>query len=159
MPSTPPTMFIGGEWVSAHSGATTTLHSPFDGAPVGIVPKANREDTRRAVDAAREAFDKGTWPRLPPRARGEVFLKAAQILTQRLVPIAELESRNQGKTIKQAADADLPFSIDNLDLLRGGRPNDRGEEPRGVHGRRDDDLPARAHRRRRPRSLRGTTRS
>jgi betaine-aldehyde dehydrogenase len=112
-------MLIGGEWTAAVSAATMPVTSPFDRSSLGTVPKGSREDARRAIDAAREAFDRGPWPRLPPRARGEVFLKAAQILQQRLAEIAELESRNQGKTIKQAADGDLPFSIDNLIFYAG----------------------------------------
>jgi len=112
-------MLIEGVWTGAASGATTPIASPFDGRPVGTVPRAAREDARRAIDAARRAFDRGPWPRLPPRARGDVFLKAAQLLNERLAAIAELESRNQGKTIKQAADADLPFSVDNLVFYAG----------------------------------------
>ncbi len=112
-------MLIGGEWVGAESEATMPVVNPFDGASLGTVPKAGREDVRRAVDAAREAFDRGPWPRLPPRGRAEVFLKAVQLLQQRLAEIAELESRNQGKTIKQAADADLPFCLDNLSFYAG----------------------------------------
>jgi betaine-aldehyde dehydrogenase len=118
-------MLIAGEWVTATSGETTPIRSPFDGADLGTVPKGNREDARRAIDAAREAFDRGPWPKLPPRARGEVYLKAAALLQERLPAIAELESRNQGKTIKQAADADLPFSVDNLIFYAGaGRTMD-----------------------------------
>jgi len=113
------TMLIGGEWVAAASEATMPVVSPFDGTVLGTVPKGRREDARRAIDAAREAFDQGPWPRLPPRARSEVFLKAAQLLSQRLGEVAEVESRNQGKTIKQAADADVPFSIDNLSFYAG----------------------------------------
>ncbi len=112
-------MLIGGEWVAAGTEATVPVVSPFDGSEIATVPRSSREDARRAIDAAREAFDRGPWPKLPPRARGEVFLRAAQLLTERLGPIAELESRNQGKTIKQAADADLPFSIDNLIFYAG----------------------------------------
>jgi betaine-aldehyde dehydrogenase len=112
-------MLIAGEWVAATSGETTPVRSPFDGADLGTVPKGNREDARRAIDAAREAFARGPWPKLPPRARGEVYLKAAALLQERLGAIAELESRNQGKTIKQAADADLPFSVDNLIFYAG----------------------------------------
>jgi betaine-aldehyde dehydrogenase len=112
-------MLIGGEWVAAASEATSRVVNPYDGTSLGDVPKGSRDDARRAIDAAREAFDRGPWPRLPPRARGEVFLKAAQLLSQRLPQLAELESRNQGKTIKQAADADLPFSVDNLIFYAG----------------------------------------
>jgi betaine-aldehyde dehydrogenase len=113
------TMLIGGEWVEASSGSTIAVANPFDRSSLGTVPKGAREDARRAIDAAREAFDRGPWPRLPPRSRAEVFLKAAQILTARLPELAELESRNQGKTIKQAADGDLPFSVDNLVFYAG----------------------------------------
>jgi betaine-aldehyde dehydrogenase len=113
------TMLINGEWVDAASEATMAVVSPFDRASLGTVPKSDREDARRAIDAAREAFDHGPWPRLPPRGRAEVFLKAAHLLGDRLGEIAELESRNQGKTIKQAADADLPFSVDNLVFYAG----------------------------------------
>jgi betaine-aldehyde dehydrogenase len=112
-------MLIGGEWVAASGAETTPVRSPFDERVLAKVPRGNREDARRAIDAAREAFDRGPWPRLPPRARGEVYLKAAALIQARLVPIAELESRNQGKTIKQAQDADIPFSIDNLIFYAG----------------------------------------
>ena len=112
-------MLIGGEWVGAGSEATAPVVSPFDGSTIAEVPVGSREDARRAIDAARDAFDKGPWPKLPPRARGEVLLKAAKLLGDRLPAIAELESYNQGKTIKQAADADLPFSVDNLVFFAG----------------------------------------
>ena len=112
-------MLINGEWVAAAGEATMPVVSPFDRSLLGTVPRSTREDVRRAIDAAREAFDHGPWPRLPPRARSDVFLKAAQLLQERLATVAELESRNQGKTIKQAADADLPFCIDNLNFYAG----------------------------------------
>ncbi len=112
-------MFVGGEWVRSASASTMPVLSPFDGADLGTVPRSTREDIRRAIDAAREAFDRGPWPRLPPKTRSEVLLKTSQLLAQRLGEIAELESRNQGKTIKQAADADLPFCVDNLAFFAG----------------------------------------
>jgi betaine-aldehyde dehydrogenase len=112
-------LLINGEWVDAESGKTVPVLSPFTGKSIGSVPLGGRGDARAAIDAAREAFDRGTWPKLPPRARGEVFLKAAALLTERAAAIATLESQNQGKTIKQAQDADIPFSIDNLIFYAG----------------------------------------
>jgi betaine-aldehyde dehydrogenase len=111
--------FVDGAWVEAASGATLPVVSPIDGRVIAEVPKGAREDARAAIDAARRAFDRGPWPRLPPRARGEVYLKAAKLLADRTPAIAEIESRNQGKTIKQAQDADLPFSVDNLVFYAG----------------------------------------
>jgi betaine-aldehyde dehydrogenase len=112
-------LLINGEWVDAAKGATQEVVTPTNGAVIATVPKGTREDVNAAVDAARHAFDKGPWPRLAPRARAEVYLKVAALLQQRAASIAELESRNQGKTIKQAADADIPFSIDNFVFYAG----------------------------------------
>jgi betaine-aldehyde dehydrogenase len=112
-------MLIGDEWVAASGEGTTSVVNPFDGTTIDTVPLGSREDARHAIDVAREAFDRGPWPRMTPKARGDVFLKLAQILTQRIPDLAQLESRNQGKTIKQAADGDIPFSIDNFVFYAG----------------------------------------
>ena len=112
-------LWIGGAWRESASGARQPVISPFDGAPVGSIAVGGREDARAAADAAREAFDRGPWPRWSPKARGDVFLAAARILGERAGAIAALESRNQGKTLKQAADGDIPFSIDNLVFYAG----------------------------------------
>ncbi len=112
-------LWIGGAWRESASGARQPVISPYDGAPVGSIAVGGREDARAAVDAAREAFDRGPWPRLSPKARGDVFLAAARLLSERAAEIAALESRNQGKTLKQAADGDIPFSIDNLVFYAG----------------------------------------
>ena len=128
------TMLINGEWVAASDEATMPVVNPFDRSVLGTVPKSAREDARRAIDAAREAFDRGPWPRLPPKARAEVFLKAARLLQERFDSVAELESRNQGKTIKQAADADLPFSIDNLVFYAGAARTLEAKSPAEFTG-------------------------
>ena len=112
-------LWIAGEWSAASGGATQPVGNPYTGQAFAEAAVGTRDDARRAIDAARDAFDKGPWPRLPPKGRSEVFLKAAQILQSRAAAIAELESRNQGKTIKQAADGDIPFSIDNLAFYAG----------------------------------------
>ncbi|MFZ0700182.1 MAG: aldehyde dehydrogenase family protein [Thermoplasmata archaeon] len=127
-------MLIAGEWVTATEEATMSVMNPYDASKLDDVPRGSREDARRAIDAAREAFDRGRWPKLPPRARGEVFLQVAQLLTQRLPQLAELESRNQGKTIKQAADADLPFSIDNLIFYAGAGRTLEAKSPNEFTG-------------------------
>lgn len=112
-------LWIDGEWREAASGARQDVLAPFDGSVVGSIARADREDLRAAVDAARAAFDRGPWPRMTPKARGDVFLAAARLLQERSGALATLESRNQGKTIKQAADADLPFCVDNLLFYAG----------------------------------------
>ncbi len=122
-------MWIDGNAEVAASGATEPVLRPDTGSTIAEVALGGRADARRAVDAARRAFDRGPWPRWSPKARGEVFLRTAALLQARLGALAELESRNQGKTIKQAADADLPFALDNLVFYAGAGRTLEGKSP------------------------------
>ena len=48
---------INGQWVDSSNGATFENTNPANTAEViGTFPSATREDTRRAIAAAREAF-------------------------------------------------------------------------------------------------------
>ena len=58
-------LFIGGSWVPPSSAAVIDVISPHSEEVVGRVPEAKEADVDRAVAAARDAFDKGPWPRTP----------------------------------------------------------------------------------------------
>jgi acyl-CoA reductase-like NAD-dependent aldehyde dehydrogenase len=67
--------FIGGAWVEPSS---TDLIEVVDSAteePYFSVPEAREADMARAVEAAREAFDQGPWPRMSHAERAE-YLRA-----------------------------------------------------------------------------------
>lgn len=112
-------MFISGEWVDSTSGKTKEVINPSTGQIVADVPEGNVEDAKRAIDAARRAFDKGTWPKLTPSERSLIILKLADIIESRLEKLARLESINQGKPIKLSRDSDFPFGIDNIRFFAG----------------------------------------
>ena len=76
-------LFIGGEWVDGAGGATFDDHDPFTGEVVARVAAGGRDEARRAVDAAAEAFP--AWSQTPPAERQRIFLKAADVLRARLV--------------------------------------------------------------------------
>ncbi len=73
---------IGGEWVDSVTGARFDDHDPFTGDVVASVAAGGREDARRAVEAAHEAF--GAWSQAGPGQRQAVFLKAADVLESRM---------------------------------------------------------------------------
>ena len=108
---------IDGESVA--TAKTRTLINPATGAPADVVPEGSVEDVRRAVAAAKAAFDDGRWSGIGPSARSAVLYKLANLLEEHLDELAALESRNVGKPIKLARDSDLPFAIDCLRFFAG----------------------------------------
>jgi len=111
--------YVGGQWVPASSGETYPVVNPANGKTITTVPKAGVEDTAAAIDAAREAFDRGPWGRSTPGERALYLLKLADLLDANADRLAVLETSNQGKTIKQARDGDIPFAVDNLRFFAG----------------------------------------
>ncbi len=88
--------FIAGEWVEADGGRTFEDLDPFSGEVVALVPAGTREDARRAVEAATEAFP--AWAETPPAERQRLFLRAADVLESRRDEIVELLARETGST-------------------------------------------------------------
>ncbi len=95
-------MLIGGEFVSAASGATREIFDPASGELVGLVPESSREDVKRAILAAREAFDRGPWRKTSALERGKLLLKIGDLIRADAKALAELEVRNMGKPLAEA---------------------------------------------------------
>jgi acyl-CoA reductase-like NAD-dependent aldehyde dehydrogenase len=94
---TSPRLFIGGDWVDAEGGNTFEDKDPFTGETVANIPASGREDARRAIEAAADAFP--AWSQTPPEARQMVFLRAAEILENRRDEIVGLLARETGSTV------------------------------------------------------------
>jgi acyl-CoA reductase-like NAD-dependent aldehyde dehydrogenase len=88
--------FIAGDWVDAAGGATFDDLNPYTGEVVASVAAGAREDARRAVEAAAEAFP--TWSQSLPAERQRVFLAAADILERRTEEVVGLLARETGST-------------------------------------------------------------
>ena len=74
-------LFIGGTWVAPEGTGTIDVVSPSTEEVVARVPDATAADVDKAVAAAREAFDRGPWPRMAPAERGAVLAKVAEAIT------------------------------------------------------------------------------
>ena len=109
--------YIGGKWVKQGSGKYFDVINPYTQKVLAQCAEGNREDVRKAVDAARSAFD--SWAAKLPSERAVVLWKLADLVDKNLLRLAKLESMNQGKTIKYARDSDLPFIADNLRFFAG----------------------------------------
>ncbi len=96
-------LLIDGSFVDAASGETFDAVSPVDDAVLAKVAKAGPEDVDRAATAARRAFDAGKWSGMAPFARGKLLRRIADGIRARAQELAELETRDGGKTIANSA--------------------------------------------------------
>ncbi|MFQ5994875.1 MAG: aldehyde dehydrogenase [Acidiferrobacterales bacterium] len=94
-------MHIGGDWVESTSGEFFESDNPYTGQPWALIPKANREDVDRAVEAAHQAFTSGEWPKLTASQRGALLRKLADRLTEQAEHLAAIEVRDNGKLIAE----------------------------------------------------------
>ncbi|MEV0266184.1 aldehyde dehydrogenase family protein [Streptomyces sp. NPDC050617] len=97
-----PELFIGGQWTAAAAGRTREIRCPADGTLVATVDEAGPEDAAAAVAAAREAFDRGPWPRTPAAERGRLLLRVACLLERDKDAFARAESLDTGKRLVES---------------------------------------------------------
>jgi acyl-CoA reductase-like NAD-dependent aldehyde dehydrogenase len=109
-------MIINGERVDAASGATMEVRNPANGEVVDRVPKADAEDTRRAIDAAAVAFP--SWSKLPPSKRSDILMSAAHYVKERLNEVAQLLTSEQGKPIRDSRIETSRFA-ENIEIYAG----------------------------------------
>jgi acyl-CoA reductase-like NAD-dependent aldehyde dehydrogenase len=93
-------MLIGGDWSASRSGRTSEITSPYDGAVVGVVPRADADDVQAAVTAAEAGAAR--WGRTPSHERARVLHRAAQVVEDRTDKIAATISAETGKTLAEA---------------------------------------------------------
>lgn len=96
------TLFIGGSWTAASDGGTRDIHCPADGELVGTVSEGTAEDSTRAVEAARAAFDSGEWSGKSPLERGTFLIAVANRLRERKAEFARAETLDTGKRLVES---------------------------------------------------------
>jgi len=119
-------MFINGTWVEARSGRTSTVINPFDQSPLLEAASGDREDARRAIAAAREAFDHGPWPRTSGQERGKKLMQLALLVERDREELAELETLDTGKTLEESR-WDMDGIADIFRYFAGLADKDGGE--------------------------------
>lgn len=92
-------LYVGGEWIAAHSGRVLSSIDPSSEEVWAEVAEADEFDVDVAVAAASDALH-GPWCRLSASSRGALLLELARLIDQHAESIATLESRDNGKPIR-----------------------------------------------------------
>jgi betaine-aldehyde dehydrogenase len=95
-------LLIGGDRLPAVSGHTTRLVDPATGEVWAEVAAAGAEDVDRAVQVADGM--RAQWRGVNSRDRTQMLLRLAGLIRSRAEGLAQLESRNVGKPIREARD-------------------------------------------------------
>src|SRR6201996_9016 len=91
--------FINGEFVASTSARSLPVISPVDGSLLAEVPCSTAADLDKAVQAAAAAFPR--WSRTTIKERVQVFFRYKTLLERDLQELAELVSRENGKTLSE----------------------------------------------------------
>ena len=109
--------FIGGEWIKSSASKSAPNVNPANTDDViGDIPLATREEARRAVEAAAEAFAK--WRSTPAPTRGRIVAQAAKLLERSKEELAQILTREEGKTIAESR-GELQRSINVAEFCAG----------------------------------------
>jgi aldehyde dehydrogenase (NAD+) len=91
-------LFIDGAWQDSDENDYTEIVNPATEEIIATVPRATRSDMRRAIAAARRAFDEGPWPTMPVRKRAAALLRLGEIMESRRDELVELNIGESGST-------------------------------------------------------------
>ena len=109
--------WIGGRWVPAKSGATFDNVSPLTGKVIGTIARSGPEDIEAALDAAHAA--RVAWGQTSVAERALVLTRIADRMEENLAHLAQAETWDNGKPIRETMAADLPLAIDHFRYFAG----------------------------------------
>nr|WP_306398086.1 aldehyde dehydrogenase family protein [Massilia sp. REN29] len=99
-------LFIDNAWTDA--AETFATNNPADGAELAQVTQATQDDVERAVAAARRA--QPGWVAMKGHGRAKIMYALSRLLQKHARLFAVLETLDNGKTIRETRDADLPLA-------------------------------------------------
>ena len=107
----PKQLLINNKWVEGSAGRTFATINPATGDEICQVAEADAADVELAVAAARAAFENRAWRRMPAAARGRLLYRLADLIEQNIEELAQLESLDNGKPLRESRRVDLPLAI------------------------------------------------
>ncbi len=109
--------FIGGEWVAPLEGAYFDNISPVTGEAYCEIPRSCEADLRYALDAAHTAAP--AWGKTSVTERSNILLRIADRIEQNLETLAYVETWDNGKSIRETLNADIPLLVDHFRYFAG----------------------------------------
>lgn len=126
------THWIDGEAREAASGRWLEVFDPATAQAFAQVARGDAADVEAAIDAAQRAFP--AWSSLPTTERARWLEKLADALEARLEDFAHAESRDGGKPMRLAREAEIPRAVSNLRFFAHAATQFASESHHGQAG-------------------------
>ena len=104
--------YIGGQWVAPKAGKYFENTSPVNGRVLCEIARSQAEDIEAALDAAHAAKD--AWGKTSVADRAAALNKIADVIEANLQTIAEAETWDNGKPLRETLAADIPLAVDHF---------------------------------------------
>ena len=115
---------IAGEWVEkSDSGKTFNVTNPSNGEVIATLPDMNRDETRRAIDAAYKAQKE--WARKTGKERAAVLRKLYELMAANADDLATILTMEMGKPLAEAK-GEILYGASYVEWF--------GEEAKRVYG-------------------------
>lgn len=115
--------YIHGRWVEADDGARLPVLNPATGETLAEIASVGAAQTRRAIDAAREAL--GAWSGLSAKQRAQTLRRWYELVVQHREDLARVMTAEQGKPLAEAR-AEVAYGAAYIEWF--------GEEAKRVNG-------------------------
>jgi len=109
--------YIGGQWTAPAGGRYFENPSPVNGEVLCEIARSDAADIEAALDAAHAAKD--AWGRTSVAQRAVILNAIAQRMEDNLAVLAEAETWDNGKPIRETTAADIPLAIDHFRYFAG----------------------------------------
>lgn len=110
---------IDGVWLPAASGRTFATYDPANGRHLAELAEGTAEDIDAAVGSARAALTSAAWRGMTPSLRGRLLWRIAEAIETHADELAELETLDQGKTLRTARFGEIPAAAEQFRYYAG----------------------------------------
>ncbi|MFY0596035.1 MAG: CoA-acylating methylmalonate-semialdehyde dehydrogenase [Cognatishimia sp.] len=118
------THLINGEQVAGTSGRFAEARNPATGEIITKVPLATKDELDAAV--AKAAVAQEAWAQVNPQRRARVFMKFGALINEHMDELAEILSKEHGKTIPDAK-GDIQRGLEVVEVCMGAPAMMKGE--------------------------------
>src|SRR5580692_515363 len=115
--------YVDGQWIQANSDQTFNVDNPATKEIIGKVPKLGVAETRRAIEAANNAFP--AWSKKTAKERAAILRRWFDMMMANQEDLARLMTLEQGKPLSESR-GEVAYAAAFLEWF--------GEEAKRVYG-------------------------